>query len=375
MEVIFLSGIFMSLFIVLLLMTKKPKALPDRILIGWIIVIALHLLGYYLKEIGYWEKYPHIIGVTAPVPLFHGPFLYLYCLYVLRGEHKIRSLDYLHFTPGILSYIYLMDFFFTYTPAQKILLDKGEINEYELFSTILLMAILVSGVSYPLLSYRLTIKHKQKIVNQYSFQKGISLKWMRHSIISIGAVFFTAIIVFVLRDSLDMKFPFNPEYIFYTLLILFIFYIGYSGIKHENIFTNISASQENFHTQTASNKYKNSGLSKEQAAELLMKLKKLMEKEKPHLQPKLTLTELAEKMQISNNQLSQVINQEAKVNFHDFINTYRVEEFLQKASENKNFNLLAIALESGFNSKSSFNTIFKKQKGVSPSQFLARSNN
>jgi len=76
-------------------------------------------------------------------------------------------------------------------------------------------------------------------------------------------------------------------------------------------------------------------------------------------------------MEISPNQLSQIINQEAKVNFHDFVNNYRVEEFINRATTNKKYSLLALALDSGFNSKSSFNTIFKKQKGVTPSQYLS----
>lgn len=88
MEVIFISGIFMSCFIVVLLLTKKDKALPDKILALLIAFIGIHLLGYYFKQTGYWEKYPHLIGLTAPVPLFHGPLLYLYCLYALRGAKK-----------------------------------------------------------------------------------------------------------------------------------------------------------------------------------------------------------------------------------------------------------------------------------------------
>ncbi|MGC9332473.1 MAG: helix-turn-helix domain-containing protein, partial [Bacteroidales bacterium] len=72
------------------------------------------------------------------------------------------------------------------------------------------------------------------------------------------------------------------------------------------------------------------------------------------------------------NQLSQIINQQAGVNFYDFVNKYRIEEFLHIAKKNKNFSLLAMALDAGFNSKSSFNYIFKKQKGLSPSQYLAK---
>lgn len=119
-------------------------------------------------------------------------------------------------------------------------------------------------------------------------------------------------------------------------------------------------------------KYKNSGMVKDVASKLYATLLKTMDEQKPYLDPQLSLSRLAKLLDISPNLLSQIINQEAQVNFHDFVNSYRVQEFIEKASKNKNFSLLALALDSGFNSKSSFNNIFKKQKGVTPSKFLSK---
>lgn len=374
MEIIFISGIFMSFFIAVLLLTKKPKALTDKILATWIVIIGIHILGYYLQQLGLWEKYPHLIGVTAPVPLFHGPMLFLYCLYAYRNDRSLRRIDYLHFIPVIISYTYMMKFFFFYSPQQKRMVDKAEINDYSTFAVILLFAILISGLTYAILSYRLTIKHKHKIEKHFSYKEGISLKWLRYCIIGIGLVFISAIIVFLMRDALEIPFSFNPEYIIYTIMIGFIFYIGFFGIKHENIFISMPPAGTNGTVESADinpeRKYKKSGLTKELANELYEKLLKIIKDEKPYLEPKLTLADLAGKMNISSNQLSQVINQEANANFHDFINSYRVEEFIMKARENNNFSLLALAYDSGFNSKSSFNNIFKKHKGLSPSKYL-----
>jgi AraC-like DNA-binding protein len=100
-----------------------------------------------------------------------------------------------------------------------------------------------------------------------------------------------------------------------------------------------------------------------------------MKSEKPYLIPKLTLGDLAKKLDISSNHLSQIINQYEKVNFHDFINTYRVNEFIERAESNKSFNFLAHALDSGFSSKSSFNNVFKKLKNSTPSQYFEEMNN
>jgi len=363
----------MSFFIVVLLLTKKQKALTDKILALWIAVIGIHLLGYYLNQLGYWEKYPHLIGVTAPVPLFHGPMLYLYCLYAFRGDQHFRPRDYLHFVPIAAAYLYMMKFFLFYSPEEKIMVDRGEMNDFRIFAIALMIAILISGTGYSIISYRLTIKHKHRIDRHFSYREGISLRWLRYCILAIGLVFLSAILVYLLRDLVGIPFQFNPEYIIYTILIVFIFYIGYFGIKHENIFTNtpgmLSPGSE---AAGKDQKYKHSGMDPDLALELYEKLVGIMQQEKPYLEPKLSLTELAQRMGISPNHLSQVINQEAEMNFHDFVNKYRVEEFLHMAPEKSHFSLLALALESGFNSKSSFNYIFKKQKGLSPSQYLSK---
>ncbi len=372
MEVIFISGIFMSFFIVILLLTKKQKALTDKILAVWIAVIGIHLMAYNFYQLGYWQLYPHIIGTTVPFPLLYGPMLYLYTRYSLRTDQKLQSLDYLHFAPAVAAYLYMSKFFFFYTAEEKRMVDMEEIPDFGVFKIVLMVVILISGFSYSILAYRLTIKHKQKISNFFSYREGINLKWLRYCIRSIGLVFLSASIAFIMQDAFDVHFSVNLDYISYLIIIGFIFYIGYFGIKHENIFTNNPQTNNSKAEKRGKvEKYKKSGIKNEVASDLFMKLKNIMENEKPYLEPKLSLATLAERLGISPNQLSQVINQEGNVNFYDFVNTYRVEEFIRKSKANKNHSILARAFDSGFNSKSSFNTIFKNHKGLTPSVYLS----
>ena len=97
-----------------------------------------------------------------------------------------------------------------------------------------------------------------------------------------------------------------------------------------------------------------------------------MEKEKPFLNPEITLPELSKKLKLSSNQLSQILNSGFGKNFNEFINDFRVKMVKEKmiAPENSHLSLLGIAFESGFNSKASFNRVFKKTTGLSPSQFM-----
>jgi len=372
MNAIFISGIFMSFFITFLLLTKRHKALSDKMLAIWVAVIGLHLLNYYLYNLGYWEQYPHLVGVTAPFPLLHGPLLYLYTLYSLRSDTRLRRADYLHFAPAALAYLYMSPFFFFYSAQEKAMVDAGTLPDFAVFSSILLVAFIVSGLTYAILSYRLTLQHKRKIKEHFSYREGINLNWLRNCILGIGIFFFTATIVVILREVLGMVFSFNSDYIFYTVIIVFIFYLGYFGIRHQDMFTHNPETENNIHPKAGEEKYKRSGLKPDILSELHKKLIKHMEEGQPYLDPKLTLAGLAAQMEISPNQLSQVINQKEQVNFHDFVNKYRIEEFVKRASQNTSFSLLAHALDAGFNSKSSFNGIFKKHTGMPPSHYLAQ---
>ena len=97
-----------------------------------------------------------------------------------------------------------------------------------------------------------------------------------------------------------------------------------------------------------------------------------MKNDRLYLQADLNLQELAQHLQINAVQLSATINQVFNKNFNDYINGLRIEEFIRlyKADVNQKYTLLSIALDSGFNSKATFNRAFKKIKGSSPKEFL-----
>jgi AraC-like DNA-binding protein len=369
MDAIFTSGIFMSFFIALLF-TKRNKALTDHILAVWVVLIGLHLLSYYLYHLGFWEKYPHMVGITAPFPLIHGPMLYIYTLYSLRNDTNLRPVDYWHFAPFILGYLSLIEFFFFYSAEEKRMVDRGEIDDFGLTISLMLIGFILSGLIYSFLAYRLTWKHKRRIDDNFSYDEGINLDWLRYCIYGIGIIFLTATVVIIFREGLGIQFSFNADFIFYTLIILFIFYIGYFGIRHQDMFSHNVDIEVIKAAPYLQEKYKKSGLREEALQFGHNKLLNFMTAEKSYLDPRLTLSGLANKLEMSPNQLSQIINQQEAVNFHDFVNRFRIDEFIERASKNESFSLLAHALDSGFNSKSSFNSIFKKHKGMTPSQFL-----
>jgi adenylate cyclase len=121
-------------------------------------------------------------------------------------------------------------------------------------------------------------------------------------------------------------------------------------------------------------KYKKSALTLQEVQVIQSKLDTMMANENPWLNPSLNLTDLAEGISVTSNILSQVLNEFMKKNFYDYINTFRLEYFLKLSKENryKNYTLLALAYECGFNSKTTFNTFFRKTMKTTPSDYFRK---
>lgn len=376
MDVIFTIGIFLAFFLSLLLFTKKYKTLPDKLLAIWLIVIGSHLLGFFLYSKAYWDIYPHLIGLTVPLPFLYGPLLFLYVKCSLRSDPKLPAQDFLHFLPVVFTFLYLSPFYFLYPPEEKIMVFKEQVDDFSVFSTLVLFGYILSGLFYTFYSYRKLNQHQKLVDSNFSFDERISLEWLKYFIWGIGLLFLTVALVQFLREVPDVKFPFDPDFVFYSVIIALVFYIGFFGIRQQNIFSNQWLKDErNCVRVKAPGEYRKSGLKEDTAREKHEELLRVMEEKKPFLNPGLTLGELSEIIDISPNYLSQIINQSEKVNFHDFINKYRVEEFISRAKNNQNFSILALAFDAGFNSKSSFNTVFKKHMEMTPSRFMAGMDN
>jgi AraC-like DNA-binding protein len=251
--------------------------------------------------------------------------------------------------------------------------NAGLLDDYVVFANVSLAAFILSGIGYSIASYRLLNRYRRLTDQNFAFRKSIDLSWLKFFIYGSAGIFSFVSVITVLDEFTNINFGFNAELIFYTLLILFILYLGYSGIRHQSIFSGEPETDNQVVTPPAEESgYTRSGLNDEEGKRHHANLIELMSTKKPYLEPKLSLSELADQLDISPNHLSQVINQFEEKNFFDFINAYRVNEFKTRAlkPENKNYSILAIAYDSGFNSKSTFNHVFKKMEGSTPSAYL-----
>ncbi len=228
----------------------------------------------------------------------------------------------------------------------------------------------ISGPVYFLMTIRLFKRLDINIFNNFSNSTEIDLIWIRRLVLGFGIVWTSLISITVIHHIFHLfSMVFCTDGLFLSLSV-FVLLMGYFGLRQKIIYR----SEDIVVTGNGTNmqaKYSGSRLSDPEATRLAQQVKKHFELSKTYLNPDLTLSQLAAETGISSHVLSQVINEQFKQNFFDFVNQHRVEEFKKRMNrtEFENFSLLGIALDCGFNSKSAFNRIFKKSTGLTPSQF------
>ena len=369
---IYQIGVFIAFFLSLLALTKKERNKADIILGIWMIIIGLHLFGYYSFVSGIMYIYPFLTLLNLPYAFLHGPMLYLYTE-ALTNPDRFKSKKWiLHFILPILMTFTLLPVMLL-PENERILLYKNNGKGFENFLLFdWTIPLNVSGIIYIVITNILLYKHKKRILNQFSYQEKINLDWLRFLFYGMGLTW--AIIIFRGSDN----------WIF-TMASVLMISIGYFGIKQVGIFTdNPVEFAENEPVTLIANetivdifglekkKYAKSGLNEDTAKNLHQQLKFLMENQRTFTEPELTLTDLASRLEVHPNYLSQVINELEGVSFYEYTNNLRIEEFKRLVSipENQKYTLLALAYDCGFNSKTAFNRVFKKVTDLSPSEYL-----
>jgi AraC-like DNA-binding protein len=356
MSMFFVAGIGVAVFIEFLLISKKRKSAPDQILTLWMFLVLLHLFVSYLFITGDVYRFPLVLGIEQPFPLLHGVFLYLYVSSLTEQLPENRKVLVLHLAPAIAVYLYLIPFF-VFPADQKIEVYRNHGAGYEAFNTLRRYAISLSGIVYVTWSALLLKRHRNNIRDQFSDLEKVNLQWLQILTFGMGGIWFLVIF-------------FRSEILVLAGMVVFVFLIGFFGVRQADIFRSIRLPAEG---DEQKKKYTKSGLTEEASGALHQELKRLMAEEALYKKSDLSINDLSSRLGVHPNYLSQIINQREEKNFYDFVNTYRLEEFKRLAAmpKNQQFTLLSVAYDCGFSSKSSFNRYFKKATGKTPSEYFS----
>lgn len=380
---ILLLGAAQGLFLVwLLLRMPSAHATPLRLLAALTFCFSLDLWVNYCGVTGVIAQYPRLLFVEVLVVFLYGPLLYLYVRTLSDPRsQRLSRIDYLHFLPFAAAGLLLVPALLLEADAlRSVLAGQVSVGEFLprwvwVIRLIDLLPRVLIGL-YLLLGVLRIVRHGRFIRDRFSEISAISLRWLRNLLGGIATLYVLYILAFAIGD------PGRVERLLNVLTAILVYALGYRGLRQPALFTDArqpgvsapAAAEAEQSVPPPRRKYAGSALDARSAGLLLAEVETLMREERVYLEPRLTLAELASRLGVPSNYLSQAINQQAGCNFHDYINGYRIEAAKVALAEptNSDHSILTIAMDAGFHSKSAFYATFKEFVGMTPSEYRRR---
>lgn len=381
-DVILLMTAMLCIFFALLLVaTNPPKNISNYFLAAFLVAhafIPLHELILWGAEfkLHVREHLPGIYFVGGFAYFLDSGLLYFYIKSLVFRDFHLRRKDALHLIPLALFATFMLVAFYRFPSAIRHDWINNEIFVYGAGYIGMDFWCKVMRVLYCVACLRLIVKYKDLLKATHSNIEKVDITWLK--LLVIG---FLVVTVMESILSLAKLIGVITHYDFQHYDLAIFEFMGLSGyyVLFMLVCTLVFTSMRYFSSFEAV-RQKDRDAAKKPAPEKLLnpefadKIDTIMRNQKPYLQPDITLDMLAETLAMPAKDLSMIINRHFHNNFYEFINSYRIEEAkgLLTDAKNKAKTITDIYLEVGFNSKSVFNTFFKKLVGMTPTEYRQR---
>ncbi len=341
----------------------RQNRLSDRLFSLLLFLMILLISPYTLGFMGINIMWDELLFFPYDPGLLIGPVLYFYLVSKTNEDFGFRLGHIRHLIPfGVYFFYHLAVFFKGKAFVQYWISNIDLPFVYPFFQ----LATLVSNYVYLFMAIRHYHRYRDWIETAYSNTHEIRLDWYRNYLylLSFGI---TLAWVFNALNSFGVNLSFTQNWWEYFFLAVLLYIIGQQGyFQPRTIYLHYEP------------KEKTGNGAELPSGELELWKERIglaMEKDKVYLNPELTVREVASKLNTSASLVSNVINTGFGKNFNQYVNDFRVEAFKEAVAnpENDRFNLLSIALDCGFNSKATFNRVFKNATGLSPKDFIDQS--
>ncbi|PKV49163.1 AraC-like DNA-binding protein [Aquimarina sp. MAR_2010_214] len=354
------QGIFLAIVIQVL---QNKNRLANRTLSLILTIASIMLTGRFFFTIETDNKVFFRLALFVDILVFvFGPLLYLYYRRLIFNEKSKYKLHYTCFIPatGMLAY-HFWTYQFSYDEF-VLLAQNGNLT----LSFLIIEAVgILFNLYFVYQCFQLLGIYQKEEKNNLSYSQNL-VRYL-NAILIIGSLFLLLwIISFVLGYGFKIYSSFLSYNAIWIVVCVFVYIIGFYSLKQPDLFR--MPLYLNTHIK------KKERLDNEVVKNLEVMLEKLMINEKIYLNHKLTLVDLAKKLDTSTNNVSWLLNNIHKCTFYDYINTYRVKAFIEKIhnGEHHHHTLLALSMDSGFNSKSTFNKAFKAVIKDTPSNYIKK---
>lgn len=339
------------LFAIVLLTPKYIKKQGNKFLALFLLTLGIHFIyNILLTNNLFLDKLPQY---SCSYGFLYGPLLFFYVKSHFRKDLIFKPLYFLHFLPF----------------AIVISLTINSVR----ICNIAMYWIIPTMMFYCLLSF-LEVNHYKRVVYQVSSNRNTSeTKWINTLLILMLIVLILNLVQMKIAEVTIFDYKVQIEHIVQIGILVLVNIITYQGFKNPHFFLKISAHDLSL-VQENKSKEKAKTLNNKALNSLAERLKEFMEFNKPYLNPELDLSTLAEELNVHPKMLSLAINHVLGYNFSEYINSQRIlaAELLLKNNSDQQLTIMEVMYDVGFNSRSVFNTLFKKKIGLTPSQYKSQ---
>ncbi|AEM69874.1 transcriptional regulator, AraC family [Allomuricauda ruestringensis DSM 13258] len=348
-------------YVTFVLLINKKIDKQARILIATFVFIhSLFILNICINQTNYVFEFPHTYLMSTWSSFLYGPLLFLYFKRVSKSTDLNKS-DLWHFLPTLVLTIYLIFTVYGFSGSEKVnqMLQRLEEGLNPGDSTKLFLMVALKAISlglYAFLVHLVLIKNKMGLSKKTrTWQKNIYL--IHVSYVMVYVIYGVYIIAGV-----------NSGVLYHAPIVLMstmVLYVGYAANVQPHVFSGLYA-----YTNRLFPKYIKSGLTDSLSQELKKNLSDLFLKDKLYRKNDINLDMVAEKLDTTRHNASQLINEHFNMSFREFVNSYRIQEAKELLEKENELNIIDIAYEVGYNNKVSFNKAFKKDTRLTPSEYL-----
>lgn len=362
-------SLFISFFLSFFLLTVKTKHKISNALFAFFLIITAIDSSTPLIELV--TTGPSNLGILRSTLAFlQIPAFYLYVVSVCYSDFRFKPKYILHLLPFLIANVIMLPRFYLVDATAKMnfIVNRKSMIELQFNHTLIHIQIVI----YFIAVFMILRKVKKLYLENYAGANINSYNWLFQFTIVLTILYSCTIVKNIFKFS---DYPYISELIKIGIQVFLLFIVCwylFKALNHPSLFRNIDSKLKLVaDIVLEENKSETQTISDKEYQEDLVKLKKYMVEEKPFLNPSLTIQEVSAAIGIPVRNLSVLINHKLEQHFYDFVNSYRIEnamEILKDSTKNK-VTILEILYDVGFNSKSSFNTAFKKHTGSTPTSY------
>lgn len=362
-----MTAILCFLFATMIVASGKFRPISACLLAGFFLsqsFISLHELILYGDQFRYavLSSSPNWFFIGSLGYALNGPLLYLYVISIIRSDFNLGSRHRWHLLPLVVYLLFLIFAFYSQTHMQKVALI--DLYQFDLDWQFVTMDTLIksSRFAYFIMSIYLINKYREQLKDYQSSIENIDLTWLKILVLGFAGVTLVGVVL-SLSKVVNLFYPVDISLqiflgltTYYADLVLVCFLLFFSAVNISSIAKVKDQSKSSYEDYEADEEY-------------VGRIIKFMDSEKPYLKSNITLDALSESIDIPARELTAIFNGHFKMNFYEFINNYRIKEAKEILKTDIEQTISDVFLAVGFNSKSVFNTFFKKNTGMTPSEF------